>query len=111
MLHYSRDEDGEEFNSEDMVEMYDGIYVKAFVIFFGELIRYYITEEHDNSIEVKESNRLTCNNIPGDNDHSRYNLINEMIISDTLSDETTLKSNIDEYKRLDAATKRLFKLI
>ena len=111
VLHYSRDEDGEEFNSEDMVEMYDGIYVKAFVIFFGELIRYYITEEHDNSIEVKESNRLTCNNIPGDNDHSRYNLINEMIISDTLSDETTLKSNIDEYKRLDAATKQLFKLI
>lgn len=111
VLHYSRDEDGEEFNSEDMVEMYDGIYVKTFVIFFGELIRYYITEEHDNSIEVKESNRLTCNNIPGDNDHSRYNLINEMIISDTLSDETTLKSNIDEYKRLDAATKHLFKLI
>lgn len=111
VLHYSRDEDGEEFNSEDMVEMYDGIYVKAFVIFFGELIRYYITEEHDNSIEVKESNRLTCNNIPGNNDHSRYNLINEMIISDTLSDETTLKSNIDEYKRLDAATKQLFKLI
>ena len=111
VLHYSRDEDGEEFNSEDMVEMYDGIYVKVFVIFFGELIRYYITEEHDNSIEVKESNRLTCSNIPGDNDHSRYNLINEMIISDTLSDETTLKSNIDEYKRLDAATKQLFKLI
>lgn len=111
VLHYSRDEDGEEFSSEDMVEMYDGIYVKTFVIFFGELIRYYITEEHDNSIEVKESNRLTCNNIPGDNDHSRYNLINEMIISDTLSDETTLKSNIDEYKRLDAATKQLFKLI
>lgn len=111
VLHYSRDEDGEEFNSEDMVEMYDGIYVKTFVIFFGELIRYYITEEHDNSIEVKESNRLTCNNIPGDNDHCRYNLINEMIISDTLSDETTLKSNIDEYKRLDAATKQLFKLI
>lgn len=111
VLHYSRDEDGEEFNSEDMVEMYDGIYVKTFVIFFGELIRYYITEEHDNSIEVKESNRLTCNNIPGDNDQSRYNLINEMIISDTLSDETTLKSNIDEYKRLDAATKQLFKLI
>lgn len=111
VLHYSRDEDGEEFNSEDMVEMYDGIYVKTFVIFFGELIRYYITEEHDNSIEVKESNRLTCNNIPGDNDNSRYNLINEMIISDTLSDETTLKSNIDEYKRLDAATKQLFKLI
>ena len=111
VLHYSRDEDGEEFNSEDMVEMYDGIYVKAFVIFFGELIRYYITEEHDNSIEVKESNRLTCSNIPGDNDYSRYNLINEMIISDTLSDETTLKSNIDEYKRLDAATKQLFKLI
>ena len=111
VLHYSRDEDGEEFNSEDMVEMYDGIYVKTFVIFFGEMIRYYITEEHDNSIEVKESNRLTCSNIPGDNDHSRYNLINEMIISDTLSDETTLKSNIDEYKRLDAATKQLFKLI
>ena len=34
VLHYSRDEDGEEFNSEDMVEMYDGIYVKTFVYIF-----------------------------------------------------------------------------
>lgn len=33
MLHYSRDEDGEEFNSEDMVEMYDGIYVKTLSYF------------------------------------------------------------------------------
>ena len=39
VLHYSRDEDGEEFNSEDMVEMYDGIYVKTFVIFSVEADR------------------------------------------------------------------------
>ena len=58
MLHYSRDEDGEEFNSEDMVEMYDGIYVKTFVIFFGELIRYLIHEGHANSFELMESIRI-----------------------------------------------------
>ena len=52
MLHYSRDEDGENFIKEDMLDVYDGIFVKSFVMFFGEAVQYYISEEHGNEIQV-----------------------------------------------------------
>lgn len=111
VIHYSADEDGDNFLEEDMVEVYDGIYVKTFVMFFGEMIRYYITEEKNNQVEIRESNRLTNNNVYGDSDHSRYNLINEMIISNTLADEKTLKENILEYCKYDKMTETIFKLM
>ena len=111
VLHYSRDEDGDDFTAEDMTEVYDGIYVKTFVMFFGEMIRYYITEEDDNKVDVKESNRLTFSNVYGDGDHSRYNLINEMIISNTLAEDESLFDNIREYEKYDSLTKQIFKLM
>ena len=111
VLHYSRDEDGDDFTAEDMTEVYDGIYVKTFVMFFGEMIRYYITEEDDNKVDVKESNRLTFSNVYGDGDHSRYNLINEMIISNTLAEDESLFDNIREYEKYDNLTKQIFKLM
>ena len=97
VIHYSRDEDGDDFITEDMTDVYDGLFVKTFVMFFGEMIRYYITEESGNKIEVKESNRLTYNNVYGEADNSRYNLINEMIISNTLADDKALYDNIRKY--------------
>lgn len=111
VLHYSRDEDGDDFTAEDMVDVYDGIYVKTFVMFFGEMIRYYITEEDDSKVDIKESNRLTFSNVYGDGDHSRYNLINEMIISNTLAEDESLFENIREYDKYDSLTKQIFKLM
>ncbi len=111
VLHYSRDEDGDDFTAEDMTEVYAGIYVKPFVMFFGEMIRYYITEEDNNKVDIKKSNRLTFSNVYGDNDRSRYNLINEMIISNTLADDESLFDNIRDYEKYDSLTKHIFKLM
>ena len=34
-----------EYRQEDMKDMYGGIYAKAFILFFGEQLQYYIMEE------------------------------------------------------------------
>ena len=111
VLHYSRDEDGEEFTTEDMFDVYEGIFVKPFVLFFGEMIQYYITEEKDNQVEVTESNRISNNDVYSEKDQSRYNLINQMLISTTLQDEMSLYKNMKQYSGFDEVTRKVFKIL
>ena len=94
-----------------MTEVYDGIYVKTFVMFFGEMIKYYVSEESGNKVEVTEGKRITNNNVYGEEDESRYNLINQMIISHTLQDDNTMYENMKEYNTFDIVTKNVFKLL
>ena len=110
VLHYSRDEDDSEFISEDMVNVYGGIFVKQFVMFFGEMIQYYVSEESGGKVEVTESNRLTCNTIYSEKDESRYNLINQMLISNTLH-EDSLFQFMKRYENLDEITTEVFDIL
>ncbi|MBQ2902750.1 MAG: hypothetical protein IJE49_13025 [Agathobacter sp.] len=111
VLHYSRDEDGDAFLQEDMLDVYDGIFVKTFVIFFGEVIQYYISEEHGNEVEVTQSNRIVNNDVYNKNDESRYNLLNQMLISNTLQEEEELYQAMKQYAGLEEVTQKVFKLL
>lgn len=111
VLHYSRDEDGQDFVVEDMLDVYDGIFVKSFVVFFGEMIQYYITEEQGNQVEVTESNRIMGNDLYMEKDDSRYNLLNQMLISNTLQDDTSLQQMMKQYVGFEAVTQKVFKLL
>ena len=111
VLHYSRDEDGDTFLKEDMLDVYDGIFVKSFVMFFGEAIQYYISEEHAGQVDVTESNRIVNNDVYNKNDQSRYNLLNQMLISNTLQEENELQMTMKQYAALNDVTKNVFKLL
>ena len=43
--------------------------------------------------------------------HSRYNLINQMLISETLSDEVSMFQTMKQYAGYDEVTKKVFKLL
>lgn len=111
VLNYSRDEDGENFIKEDMPDVYDGIFVKAFVMFFGETIQYYISEEYSGQVQVTESNRIVNNDVYNKDDESRYNLLNQMLISNTLMDEGNLYRAMKQYAGYNEVTQRVFKLL
>ena len=111
VLHYSRDEDGDVFQTEDMLDVYDGIFVKAFTMFFGEAIQYYISEEYGNEVEVSESNRVVNNDVYNKDDESRYNLLNQMLISNTLQEEAELYQAMKKYAGYEELTQKVFKLL
>ena len=111
VLHYSRDEDGDAFLEEDMLDVYDGIFVKTFVMFFGEAIQYYISEEYGNEVEVTESNRIVNNDVYNKHDDSRYTLLNQMLISYTLQEDEELHEAMKQYAGLDEMTQKVFKLL
>lgn len=111
VLNYSRDEDGESFIKEDMLDVYDGIFVKAFVMFFGETIQYYISEDYAGQVHVTESNRIVNNDVYDKDDESRYTLLNQMLISNTLMDETSLYRSMKKYAGYNEVTQKVFKLL
>ena len=94
-----------------MLDVYDGIFVKTFVMFFGEAIQYYISEEYGSEVEVTESNRIVNNDVYNQDDVSRYNLLNQMLISNTLQEDAELYQTMKQYARTDEVTQRVFKLL
>mgnify|MGYP006978703651 CR=1 FL=1 len=56
LLNYSVN--GGEYHKEEIPEVYDGIYVKAFVLLFGESVSYYISEKLHGEWKVVESRQI-----------------------------------------------------
>ena len=111
VLHYCSEEDGDDFITEDMPDVYYGIFVKQFIMFFGEVTQYYITEEYSNQVEVTESNRISNNDVYSEKDESRYDLLNQMLISTTLQDNSSLYYNMKKYSGFNEVTKKVFKIL
>ena len=109
-LHYSMN--GQEFVTEEMTEIYDGIFVKEFILFFGETIQYYISEEDESgNQETCVSNQIAYNNIYGDSNQSRYAMMNETLFQMTLNEKTEVKRKLKNYHGMKTVTEKIFHLM
>ena len=89
---------------------YTNQFFKEFVLFFGENLQYYIMEESENEEQLTESGSLQKSDIMNESPDSKYEIINDMMISMTLQDDTTLDHLIEEYYRREYLDHRLFTL-
>ena len=108
VLHENGQEEG--YLSEYMQDAYGGVCFKTFVLFFGESIQYYITEERDGEEQLTESGTLQRRDDGGSGEESRYKLINDIVMSRSLEDFDTLDDLLEEYYRKDFLNGRLFVL-
>lgn len=99
-----------EYVAEYMKEAYGGVFFKEFVLFFGESLQYYITEEKDGGEQLTESATVQKSDIAGNEEDGRYRLINDIVISKTLQDYDTMDDLLEEYYRKDFFNGRLFEL-
>lgn len=99
------------YQTEDLVEMYDGIYVKEFILFFGETVQYYITEADVIGSAVIESNCISNNDVIENDNQGRYASLNEMLLQNTLGDDGVLKRQMKNYYGMTKVTEKLFKLL
>lgn len=111
VLHYSLNESDDSFIAEDMIDVYDGIFVKSFVMFFGERIRYYVSEEKASVVEVSESSEILNNDVYSEDDESRYNLLNQMMISSTLQEDANLIKCMNRYFGYEEVSKEAFHIL
>lgn len=108
LLHENGESD--EYSLEYMREAYAGVYFKEFILFFGENLQYYITEEKGGEEQLTESGTLRKNDIRGNEAESRYHLVNDIVLSKTLEDFDTMDNLLEEYYKKEFINGRLFEL-
>ncbi len=111
-IHYllqREDADNAQYCTEDMREVFAGIWVKEFVLFFGERLQYYITEEADGVEQLTVSGTLgRKENSDGTTQGGRFRLLNDIMIGKTLQDYDTVDQLLEEYYRKDFLVEKLF---
>lgn len=113
VIHYMiQDEDGSEseYRREEMRDMFEGICVKEFVLFFGERLQYYITEELENGSKPTRSNSISTSDLDQDDFESRYTMLNDIMIGKTLHDYDTVNKLLHQYYRQDFMVDNLFRI-
>lgn len=112
-IHYiiEGDEEGSgEYVTEEMPDMYGGVHVKSFILFFGENLLYYITEETEEEEMLTESASIQKSDISRDLNDSRFNEVNDIVIAKTLQDYDTLNNLIYDYNKHAYIVKKMFTL-
>lgn len=113
ILHYALQSDDKEpltFKSEPMKVMYQSVFSKEFILFYGEILTYYITIEHRDNIRKTEKTTVTMKKTD-QKGRSRYQLINQMMESYRMKDHRELQAVVRKYLQAERLTKELFPLI
>ncbi len=95
--------------SEDMNNVYEGIFVKNFVLFYGETVKYYISEECDDGEHNTESFRISNTNISPAKSRGRYEAVNDIIASRDTHDNETFRKLVHSYAVSECIAPQLFK--
>ena len=101
-IHYILDKDNGEdggYCTEEMVEIYQGIYQKEFRLFFGEQLQYYVTEGSGEQEQFVMSGSLEQSGVMGEGGHGRFRLLNDILLSMEVHDYATADVLVGEYAR------------
>lgn len=110
-IHYilsSQSNANDSFVTEDMEHMYEGIFVKAITMFFGENLQYYMNEQSEKEDKITESISISKSDLPVEQKESKYDLLNEIILSETLQDEHTMIHMMERFMERDYIAKKVF---
>jgi hypothetical protein len=110
VINYRLNEEAD-YRKEDLMEMYPGIYVRQFVLFFGETAQYYVTEDDMDTMKVTESNCICNNDVVDDKMQGRYTKLNEMIMQLALEENVRLREEMLDYYGMHQLTEKAFKLL
>lgn len=107
---YSGDHEDMAYTSEPLRDMYRGIFVKEFLLFYGETLEYYFAVEQEGKTEQTEVVTLLMEDSFGTG-ASRYQLLNQMLAARKLSQDGRMEKLIEEYLRREKLTEKLFPLM
>ena len=109
-LNYSYD--GNNYIREEMTEVYDGVFVKEFLMFFGESVQYYIGEDMGTGkAGLCESDQIINNDVYGAANNTQYAMLNEILLQVTLEEKKELKRKMKEYHGMKCATEDIFTML
>lgn len=103
---YTQGEIEEEYHTEQMEQMYNGIYIKEVTLFYGDTVQYYICEEKDGEFQVIYSGQLVNTEIVKYKGTSRYEQLNAVVIAEQLGEHQTAEDKMNIYDEWVEKAKR-----
>ena len=100
LIHYQIEEgdhDKKEYQVVEINNIYNGIFIKEFVLFYGEKIKYYITEEKYGDYKINESKSISREEDGLASNSSRFGMLNDMLVCADMKEEATLKDMTMQY--------------
>ncbi len=97
-IHYRllKEQEGE-YSTQRMSNIFMGIHVKEFILFYREALQYYITEETSDGSSITESLHTQYDCETPEEDDSNYNQVNLMLMAQEVKDENTLLTLMENY--------------
>lgn len=101
-------EDRTDFVTEEMKHIGYGFFVKEFILFYEEVLQYYITEENENGQTITESFFRKAEDDKLNDDTTKYGQINLILTAMDLQDEKTTVDMLENYYRMEYTVNHLF---
>lgn len=111
VIHYTLDNGNNVKNyvAEDMKNIFEGIFVKQFVLFYGESVSYYISEEVEDGELITDTVVCSNNNDSMEAVPGRFAMINDIIESRNAHDNETYRKLVHTYAVTDTVANQVFK--
>lgn len=113
ILHYRRTGDGMEAGdwvSEPMRNVYEGIFVKEFLLFYGETIVWYVSMPGEGEIRRTEEQSCTMEDA-GTGGTTKYCLLNRMLEARKKDDAAALRQIAEQYLLQSRCTAELLEML
>ncbi|MBR6359553.1 MAG: hypothetical protein IKS11_07885 [Lachnospiraceae bacterium] len=107
-IHYTYNEDLD-IVAEQMTDVGYGIFTKELILFHGEILQYFITENDGEQEEITESRSLKFLDEDMNDRTTKYDEINDILIAVEMRDDKTAVNLLEQYYRTEYAMKRHFK--
>lgn len=114
ILHYVLEKNGEEdkeYKKEEMERVYEGIYIHSFVLFEGEKVSYYITEENGRQESLTRSDVLAVGEKELTHASPRFKMLNSMMEARSKQDDVAYVKLTENYMQKSFVAERLFTVI
>ncbi len=100
----------EKYGQEEMKDMYGGVYAMPFVLFFGEKLQYYISEENEDGEHVTETASVSPANSLPEGAEGRFAHINGIVAAQAVEDYDTADRLLTDYYRKEYVAPKVFRL-
>ena len=112
-IHYQMQDEtsSNEYVVAEMNSVYSGIFTKEFILFYGERINYYITEECNGETKVNESKCLTIEEYDMSSSTSRYGMLNDIMACADMKENDTLKDLTMQYTATLELNRSIFSVL
>lgn len=112
-IHYlleCENKESDEYQTEEMKNLCCGIFVKEFILFYGEHLQYYITEETVDGEQITESSLISFKDVNMGKNQGRFELINDILFSKHTNDDKTLFELVSQFVEKNYITDKGLKI-